>query len=339
MSPINVNSWPGRVLLFGAAFASPTLAEDTVVLDVGQDGRTTRVVGEVLEYTGEWLTIRRSSGRKELLDSRQVREVQTTWNKDFESAESQFKGGHWETAFDSYRRSFAAEQREWARRRVVARMVWCCQYLGQVSRAVTAFEWLYRSDPTTQHFAAIPLAWLADPRAGSYQEEAVKWLASDAPSTRLIGASWLISTAQRSEAIRVLEELDAPDMRIVHLAQAQLWRTRVGTATPAQISSWRRQLDKMPTAIRAGPYYTLARAWSQRKLSEDAALAFLRVPIHFQQHRGLAAYALVAAGRELEKLDQPESAIVLYREVVADHSESPIANEAQRQLSRLGLNE
>ena len=119
------------------------------------------------------------------------------------------------------------------------------------------------------------------------------------------------------------------------LPKAQLWRTRIGTAEVVDITNWQQRLTNMPATIRAGPYYTLGQAWSQRKQHKHAALTYLRVPIHYARHRRLSAHSLIAAGRELEKLHQVDSAVPLYREVVVDYPELPAADDAQRQILRI----
>jgi hypothetical protein len=73
--------------------------------------------------------------------------------------------------------------------------------------------------------------------------------------------------------------------------------------------------------------------------SEDAALALLRIPIHFSHHRSLAAASLFSAASELEKAGQRSSAIPLYQELLADYGGSSLLGEAERRLNELLKNE
>ena len=153
---------------------------------------------------------------------------------------------------------------------------------------------------------------------------------------RLLGASWLLSTDTRAAAIDALGELvsDA-DARVALLAQSQLWRTRIVTAKPQETDRWQSLIARAPDGLRAGPYFTLARALAAQGQSEQAALAFLRVPILYPTHRRLAAAALLSAGRELEKIGRTEKAVTLFQEVVRDHKHAPAAAESASRLERL----
>jgi len=156
------------------------------------------------------------------------------------------------------------------------------------------------------------------------------------PAARLLGASWLLSTGQRAAATAVLDELaKSSDARIAGLAQVQLWRTKLVTASPAEISRWLAQLEKMPPEIQAAGWYVLGDLFSRQNQPEQAALAYLKVPLLFRQQRALAADALLAAGKQLEKMGQPSQAAGLYRELVRDFAHLPAAREAQSRLDSL----
>ena len=91
--------------------------------------------------------------------------------------------------------------------------------------------------------------------------------------------------------------------------------------------------------MRAGPFYTVGHAWSYKKQPRRAALALLRVPVAYAEHRALAARALVEAGEQVERLGDRPGAARLYREVLTDHPRSPAATEARALLDALARDE
>jgi TolA-binding protein len=99
------------------------------------------------------------------------------------------------------------------------------------------------------------------------------------------------------------------------------------------VQNWTEDLEKMPDALRGGPYYVLGAALSAKHQPARAALAYLRVPILYPADRALAGRALLDGGRELEKIGQKDEAASLYREVVDTHSQTPLATEAQQRLA------
>ena len=63
--------------------------------------------------------------------------------------------------------------------------------------------------------------------------------------------------------------------------------------------------------------------------SDEAALAMLRAPILYPRQAALTAEALVASGHVLEKLQRPNQAARLYREVIQNHASTRAATEAR----------
>ncbi|HRX80222.1 MAG TPA: hypothetical protein P5307_14220, partial [Pirellulaceae bacterium] len=202
--------------------ASSQAQNDTVVLRSEPDGRERRVTGTVVEFTGESLLVRHTSGREEKISPEQVVEVLGDWKESHQAANALFAEGDFAAAEMKYREALRDEDRRWAQRRVLAQLTWCYRDLGQTGNAVKAFLPLYRDDPKTPHFAAIPLTWTATSVELDLERQATSWLQDkDSTASRLIGASWSLTTARRAEAIKVLREfVSDPDPRIVFLAEA-----------------------------------------------------------------------------------------------------------------------
>ena len=66
--------------------------------------------------------------------------------------------------------------------------------------------------------------------------------------------------------------------------------------------------------------------------SARAALTFMRIPINYPQDRTLAAEALLATGSELETINRIGEARGLYREIIVDYADTPMAVTAQERF-------
>jgi tetratricopeptide (TPR) repeat protein len=317
--------------------ANSTRAVDTVVYRTGEDGSGRATAsGTVVDYVGGNLVLLRESGARQSIPSSRVVQLETEWTAMHEAGERLFEAGEFEEAARSYRSAISTESRRWAKRRIVASLVQSYKNMGQFERAGDAFIELVRSDPATHYFHLIPLSWKSHQPTPGFQTKAEAWLRAETSSVRrLLGASWLLSTGQRGDSIDALQGLASDtDLRVAFLSQAQLWRTRVVTAKLPDVENWDATVGRMPNDLRAGPYYVLGRAWGAQGEHRRAALSFLRVPIQYPAERRLAAWALLSAGRELERIDQTREALSLYQEVVRDHGGHPAEAEAQALLDR-----
>jgi tetratricopeptide (TPR) repeat protein len=93
----------------------------------------------------------------------------------------------------------------------------------------------------------------------------------------------------------------------------------------------------MPRETHPGGYYVLAQGLAARGQHQRAALAWLRTALLYpEQDRGLAAQALLNAGRELERIENHLEAASLYREIVRDYARTPAADQATARLESLG---
>ena len=95
---------------------------------------------------------------------------------------------------------------------------------------------------------------------------------------------------------------------------------------------WQRQLAEFPATARAGPYFLVAQALERLGQRDEAALAYLRLPIHFAGHRRLSARALLATAPLLQPWEQ-RSATTVLRELADHYGESPEAEQAKRLLA------
>jgi tetratricopeptide (TPR) repeat protein len=320
----------------------PQAAADTIVYATGKDlaGRST-MTGTVVDYTGEQLIIKTDVGVEQSIPTARIVEVKSEWTAAQMAGDVAFGERKYEEAARHYTQAQGDERREWARRQVMARRVRCYRNLGQIDQAGQAFLELIQSDPQTQHFAALPLDWTCQPPSPAIPQRAPKWLADPQNHVAvLLGASWLLPTAERSVALAALQRLSTDrDPRVAWLAQAQVWRTRVAAPEAQEIEGWERLLARIPQDLRAGPYFVLGQALANAGQHERAAQSLLRVPILYPADRPLAAAALLSAGQELEKIGQIREAVTLYREVVREHADAPPAAKAAGRLKALAGDE
>ena len=312
--------------------------EDLVYISsgAGAPGQT-KLGGRIVDYTGEKLRLELPDGREQSFPAERILRIQTQHVPQHAEADALFAEEHFAPALALYRQAVRSEARAWVRREIIAQMVRCCGALGEWEEAGNLFLALLASDPSTPHFACIPLAWAPSQPSLLLEQAARDWLGrEDTPAAVLLGASHLMSTAGRPAVLARLNRLAAsPDRRIGQLAVAQTWRAAVATATDGEVDGWSRAIEQMPQPLRAGPYFVLGLARAQRQQWEQSALALLRVPILYPQQRLLAARSLLGAGRSLEKLSRPREATRLYREVIKDYPQTEAVAEAQGRLEKM----
>ena len=319
------------LMMYTACFA-----DDTVVIKTGADGKGQRKLsGTIVSFDAQSLTMRSSTGRDNRIPATAIISYETTWPKDKIDADRLFASRKFDEALAKYRSVSRQESREWARRLIQADVVWCLRSSAQPGEACNEFFRLMDMDATKQNIAAIPLAWSTPRPTPSLERRARTWLDNKMPIVRLMGASWLLSV-DRGQAVATLERLTSdPDLLIAKMAEAQLWSTKIVTASEGDIGKWTQMVAGMPEVLRGGPYFALGRALAYHKQPEQAALAFMRVPTLYPKDSQLVVEALLAAAAELEKLGRTEEASSLYRELVNDFQETPQAAQAAVRLKAI----
>jgi tetratricopeptide (TPR) repeat protein len=294
-----------------------------------------RLTGEVLEYSGEELRIRRTSGREEKYKPERVLEIQSTWSEPHRKAEQRLAERRAQEALPLLQEALAREKREWVRRRLLAHEILACRETDDLERGVTAFAELLRSDPRTPHFAVIPLCWTSPLPSVTRDAQAATWLNHPQPSIRLIGASWSLMSTQRTNAVRALRSLaEDPDSRIAYLARCQLWRAELAAAGERDVERWNEVIERMPRDLRAGPLLLRAHVMARTGNAHAAAVEFLRLPILYPEQGDLAAEGLWNAARQLEATGATDEAHTLYREFIADFPDHLHVVRAQQRLGQ-----
>lgn len=324
---------------FGVIGCRSLRADDLVILESDNGQESTQRAGEILDFTGRHLLLRTSTGREARIDAARVREARTRLDDLHQQADAKFAARDFGAARDLYERTRAEkrERRAWVLRRILEREVWCSRNLGQYDRAAESFFSLVQSDPLSPGFRSIPLVWSTRSWSPAIERAARAWLTDvDRPVAQLVGASWLLSTSDRGQALDTLAQLVRDkDQRIASLADAQQWRAEFVSADAQQIAGWADSVARMPIALRGGPYFVLGQALARHRQLDAAALALLRVPSQYGDDRPLAAIALALAGRALEADGHVDEATALYRQLLSEYPDSDRAADVRERVNEL----
>ncbi len=307
-------------------------AEDRVVT-IDRRGREVIRSGEILDYDARELTLRLARGNELRIPADQVQSIDTTRSAPQQIADQRYEQRDYATALSRYRDALHDESRVWMKRHLWAQTIRCARNLGQIGPAISAFRVLVEQEPQTRELDAVPLAWTGTAGDGALERQLRPGLDEvRQPWVRLMAASWLLAGPHRSTARSTLQQLirdDDPHVRM--LAQTQLWRTRMATATDEQLQQWEEQLEQLPELLRAGPHYVLGRALASRS-PNAAVLHFLRLPLLYPEQHDLAAESLAEAARLLAANGQTGAAERLRRELVQDYPQTMAARHAAQQM-------
>jgi tetratricopeptide (TPR) repeat protein len=233
-----------------------------------------------------------------------------------------------------FQQALTVERRPWARRQILHQLMRAFEADGRLEAAGDALVTLVELDPHAPAWTDAPLAWF--PHEGFRREKANELIAHGRAADMLLGASYLLSTTDRTRAERVLRQLLTSDNEFIRsLAEAQLWRSRLLDASAEDVARWAVRIEAMPVAVRAGPYFVVAEAWQRLGETDNALLAYLRVPLQYPACRALAARSLVAAARLSVNAGHRQEATRLLRQATSEYAESPDADIARQMLNQL----
>ncbi|MEE3368373.1 MAG: hypothetical protein VX346_03415 [Planctomycetota bacterium] len=312
-------------------------AQDVVVVR-SKDTRTVATrKGEVLDYTGDSLTLRLVSGRMQRIESNRILRLETKRTESHQMAAGLFQQGKYAAALQRYRLAEREEKRSWMLREIFTKEVQCFQNKGEMVAAAQRFLLILDSDPTARCFGVIPLTWTTPRSLAAFEEEnARQWLRGATVAERLIGASWMIATSQRAQAVKNLESLTADkDLRIGFLAEAQLWRIKLVTVSADEVGIWRQRIRKMPEELRAGPCFLLGKGLARQERYLDASLELLRIPVLHSHLQTLVPEALLSAGQCLDSAGQKQEAELVYREILDLPEDLPTTSAARKRLQQV----
>jgi hypothetical protein len=330
------------VILLAAAMA-PLAAEDRVIVTTGADnaGRRT-LTGEIRDFNGKELKIGLTSGQELSVPASRVIEVQTTRPAKQVEAEAHVQKREFPEALEAFRLALREESRGWAKRRIMADVVTCYESAGDLPNAGKMFELLMKGNEFRQFLDRAPLLWTSGLIDTQQERQAAAWLASSDASLQLLGASWSLAGAGRNDAIAALRKLsNNADARVVHLADAQLWRANIATVGTSELKAWELQIERMPPELRPGPYLVLGKGWAMQdarmlggreELHRRAIWAFMKPAILWPERPALALQGLSGAAESLAKLQWTEETKIVLGEIAKEFPETEAGGAAERRL-------
>jgi signal peptidase II len=329
--------------ILAVAFAASAVSAD----DSFRDRVALRVKGrrtpltlfcKVVDYTGRSITVRNAAGMLRSYPTADVLDVQTPQTEAHVRGLLAFSRGDYKTARLSFQTALAEEPRDWMKRELRALLVRCALRTGDRKEAIEQFLALVDSDPSTQHFALVPLTWATEKLDAAQKTIAQGRLLGTKSAPRLIAASQLLFDprfARQAEA--ALKQLRSDvDSRISRLAEIQLWRKALqrGHLLADEVADWKKVVARLPVKLRGGGNYLLGQAYLQQKNNERAAAALLWLPLVYDDDRQLAARASLEAAEALQEIGRTSEAVTLFREVRTRFADTEFAQEAAAQLAR-----
>lgn len=317
---IRRSRFPGFPVVLALLMSVPLAAQDHVVLQTEGTSSRTTMPCQIVDYTGERITVLFKSGPAEKsYPAEQVIEVRTAWLEAHERGRKLLTERNFDEALRALQAALVAEKRAWVRREILALLIRGSLRTGDRVAAGTRFLQLLESDRTTRQFGLIPLVWAAESVSGAAKTQARTWLNQESDAARLLGASLLLSDATNGDsAAQELQTLQrSTDERVRSLAQAQSWRLKLRALEigDLELNRWESRIHEMPVSLRGGPSYLLGRGWTMRREHDRAATALLWTALMNDGDARLAARAGVEAAESLKRLGQPEDARRLLEEI------------------------
>lgn len=306
-----------------------------------QNRREVRYVGRVMDYAAGTLLLRmKTSGSVRRFSSADIVSIETSRLQQHVAAEKQRLEGRYADAARSFGDALALEQRKWVQREILASLTRLHLRRGDRFAAARAFVELTNSDPKTHHRGLVPLYWNNDQPDAAAVTQARVWTGSANYFARLIAASMLFNIPdERANAAKLMDEIAGSGRGLADLARTQLWRVRLVEGKPindTEIKLWRGRAALMKPDERAGPWFLIGQAHVQRLEHQDAAIAFLWLPLSYPLDWHLASEASFHAAVSMQKTGSLPDATNLYRETAERFSGTAHAKKARDLLGPTG---
>ncbi|WP_145260142.1 hypothetical protein [Planctomycetes bacterium Pan216] len=290
--------------------------------------------GTVVRFDDRGVVIRDKNGKEEEIPTEEIVELNLGLSVAQGRADVALANGDFTQAAELFLQAAQGESRPWALRRIEIGLLDALRLSGQHLEAAELFLEIAAERDDPAFMARAPLVWIdgttIDEKA---LEQARQWLAPTAsPMQRLLGASWLVDGARSASAREALDKLRTqPDRRIGSMARAQYLRASANPPSDEELRQFHDLIETLPTAARKGPQFVYAQALEANGKPVDAALAYLWVPMVYDQERSeLAAASLYHAARNSKKAGLNADATRLLDELAKKYPESPWAARAER---------
>ena len=285
-------------LLLICGSAASVLAQDVLVLEKNGGGESSRK-GEIVQWSGDTISIKGKTGVKDFDTSRMVR-FETAWHPGYQEGKQLQADYRYAAAINQYATAIENEPREWMQNIVHARACECFMAIENFDGAASQFLQLIDDDPQSRFRHLVPLVWTSSRPKKNELTKAQGWLESAEPMLALLGASWLLDASP--EAQKKMQQLSRDfDPTVAALATAQLWRLEKVAPNEKRLALRIDQTRAMPEKVRCGAWYLIAEAQANTTKSDEAIVNFMRIVSNDPQQGLLVPAALYQAAWMLGK--------------------------------------
>ncbi len=293
---------------------------DKTGLDRWSSPKSTIETSVILDWNDkELVVIRRDGHDKTVIPAARVVRIEPLWENELvESLHLDFVEGRFQEAISKGTKILGSNAEvsstpRWQQRLAIAELIESSVALGRWERGTLLYLSLAKSQSPPLLLASIPVPWSTSSAEirdrFKIQEMARGWIQEPRESLQLLGAAWLIDTDQRSDAVRVLNQLvrNAEERWVKVYAEAQLWRTFAPNEMHSErLFQWTSLRDSLPLPYQAGPTSLLADklqgAGNERALEEWMRVVLLHPerPYLFSRAHSASVALLGTAGRKGE---------------------------------------
>lgn len=132
--------------------------------------------------------------------------------------------------------------------------------------------------------AWLPVAWTSRSLPADLTDAAKARLSDPSPLVRLVAASWLLSSPQRTEGLAILKQLETrPRVEIARFARVVSWRVASPPEVIASRDDWQAAIDSLPMVWQTGPLTLLSdklRSANQLDAANRLRWSLELTPIH-----------------------------------------------------------
>lgn len=322
---------PSRILLCLAL--ATTARADTVKLSGSDAGAgSIEITGEIVDYTGQAITISRPPAGERDYPASRVVAVDTAWPAGYTAGLDALAAANYAEAAQQLAAAARAERRPWVRRLAMQSLIECYAAAAHPTTAGKLLVEVAKSDPSTPALTHAPLAWHSTDKVPP--NVVGEWRESPVPAAQLLGASYSLSGSDRAAAVATLQSLARRgDDQLAPLAEMQLWRAELVTADERDARRWQARLRTFPEPLTAGGWLVLGDAYRQLKQADNAALGYLRCEmLAGERQPQLAAYALGRAAEVLDQAGQGSEAQKLRQQLIRSYPKTDPATKARAVL-------
>ena len=297
------------------------------------DGSTTSRRGKVVDVRADFLMLERIAGRPEKIRTDQVLRIDYDRGEPQQRADAMFESRRYAEAQALYQQALAAESREWVQREIMSRRCTSLRNAGRMIEAAEQFVVLVDADQTLYHLDAAPVVWIAKAPSGAMMRWAAERLGDSRPALRAVAASWLLTSPRRSDAVKVLQQLELESHpRLARWIVFQRQRTAVVRWSDAEVRRFSQRVATLPESLRAGPAYLVAMSYRRLGQKESSIEWALRVALLYPHETTIASESLFVAGEASAAIDRNQDARRIWQLLIERY---PGSSAAQRAASRL----